>query len=154
MKLTLTKCVEFEAAHYLYTPKLTREENLSSFHACSGIREGMNELYPHGHSYKLQVSISLPGSREIDSKTGFLLDFKKFKALIQKCIIDEFDHKLINKDISYFEQHPEITTTCENMLFYMWGNLEKELDKIEYTGIKLEKLRLYETSTSFAELRR
>ena len=68
----ITKRVEFSAAHRLYNPNLSDEENESIYDKCNN-RNG------HGHNYTLEVTIA----GDIDPRTGYLMDLKKLKKLLQ-----------------------------------------------------------------------
>ncbi len=42
---TITKTLTFDAAHYLFNPIYTREENISMFHKCCLYKEDGAQLY-------------------------------------------------------------------------------------------------------------
>ena len=73
--ITLTKKFEFEAAHRI-----------------SNYEGPCREI--HGHTYKLEVTISGP----INPKTDMILDFKILKNLVKISVIEQFDHALLLKD--------------------------------------------------------
>ncbi|MBT3721302.1 6-carboxytetrahydropterin synthase QueD [archaeon] len=83
----------------------------------------------HGHTYKLQVSVSGKVN-----ENGVVLDFKDLKKIVKEKIISVLDHKYLNKIIT--------NPTAENMLLWIWDQLENELN--------LYELKLWETPTSFA----
>lgn len=139
--IRITKTFEFDAAHALY--------NYDGL--CSNI---------HGHSYKLQVTIIGKPSIDIEShKLGMVMDFGVFKNIIKKNIIDVFDHSLIinknnpiEKEIRKNEMFNRLHTvdfqpTVENMIIYMKDIITTILPE----NVKLYKIKLYETSSSFAE---
>lgn len=90
----------------------------------------------HGHSYRLQVTV-----KGVPEQNGLLIDFKELKATVNE-VIDNLDHNYLN---GYFE----FNSTCENMVKWLWVELE---DKFP-SGVNLEKLKLWETEKSFATLR-
>ena len=93
----------------------------------------------HGHSYKLEVSVSGP-IQDTGSEKGMIVDFSKLKAYIQKNIIDVYDHTNLNES---FDDNP----TAEKLLY-------KIVDTIgAMNGLitKLERVRLWETATSYAQ---
>jgi len=92
----------------------------------------------HGHSYKLQVFVRKP----INPRTDMVMDFSDLKKAVNVFILDILDHSCLNNVLE------DLNTTSETLLLWIWNQLEK--------GALLKglvKLRLWETSTSFAELR-
>ena len=86
----------------------------------------------HGHTYKLHVTvIGEPISDPSSPKYGMVVDFGVLKNKIKENLVDKFDHSLI---VSRIVAH--------------FAELIKPLLP---DGVELFSLRLYETSTSFAE---
>src|SRR5260221_11803737 len=78
----LTRVEHFNAAHKLYNPSWSKEQNELAFGKCA------NENW-HGHNYELYVTIKgMP-----DPDTGFLFDVKKLSEIIKETVIDKLDHK-------------------------------------------------------------
>ena len=131
--ISITKKIEFEAAH--------RISNYPG--SCSEI---------HGHTYKLEVTVS----GEINPETDMVMDFKNLKEIIQKTVIVHFDHALILKNnrenrgifSSYLGKITwmESEATAEQMLLWMVSSIPPHLP----SGVSLQKLELHETSGSFA----
>jgi 6-pyruvoyltetrahydropterin/6-carboxytetrahydropterin synthase len=144
----ITKEINFEAAHYLHHPKWDRAKNIKIFKKCSGFRADNPKAshFPHGHSYRLQVTVK--GS--IDPQTGFVMDFKVLKDILNREIMDHFDHRFINMEVSPFKENPLLQTTVENLLKVMWERLSPVIRK---QGVVLSRLDLWETSSSFATYR-
>jgi 6-pyruvoyltetrahydropterin/6-carboxytetrahydropterin synthase len=144
MKKTITKEFVWDCAHKLFNPNLSIEDNKKIYGACSNI---------HGHTYHLFVTVS--GEEE----NGMVINFKDLKLIINKEIVNKIDHtltltkgdalidKLKDYDIELIIVDYE--TTCENQLADYWNILEP---KLKEKGVILEKLKLYETPTSYAEL--
>lgn len=115
----------------------------------------------HGHSYRLEVTICGNPIDSIDNpKLGMVMDFGDLKAIINKYIIDDFDHvTVLNKD-SYYSSVEELEKnlgkvrlvnyqpTCENLLVEMRERIVAHLP----SGVELVQVRLHETATSFAEI--
>lgn len=102
------------------------------FEACHHLPEHPGKCKNmHGHSYKLEVEVT--GTPDT---TGMIIDFGDLKKAVQTLIIDLFDHRDLN---IYFE-----TPTAENMVVWIVNLLEKE-------NIPVVRVRLWETSTSYAE---
>lgn len=135
--ISITKKIEFEAAHRL-----------------SNYPGPCREI--HGHTYKLEVTVTGP----IDSNTDMVMDFKELKKILQKAVLDPFDHALILKEseenreifsgysgkITWMETEP----TAERMIQWIFSQIKKELP----TSIGLVDLTLHETSGSFASWRK
>lgn len=134
-KLIITKEFKWDCAHCLHDDKLTNEENKKIFGPCNNV---------HGHSYKLFVTV---GSHENALVNGMIINFVLLKSMVNDLIVKRFDHTNINDDILYEDR----VTTCENQIQDIWDILSPELNKM---GLQLDGLKLYETSTSYAELSR
>lgn len=132
-KLTITKEFEWDCAHCLSDEKYTHDKNLEVFGKCNSI---------HGHTYKLFVTVSTKGNQLND---GMVINFVELKEIVNKLVVERFDHKLLNED----ELYKNRLTTCENQVYDIWDILEPELDRI---GIDIEEIKLYETPTSCATL--
>ncbi len=139
MKIRLTKEFGFEASHAL--------NNYDGL--CKNV---------HGHSYKLFVTVmGSPIEDKTNPKYGMVMDFGDLKRIVQSNVIDKYDHALVlNKDNAFAHYAKEMDTklvltpyqpTCENMLCDIARVLMENLPQ----GIRLKKLRLHETATSFAE---
>lgn len=90
----------------------------------------------HGHTYHLHVYLN----GEIDTKLGWVMDFGDLKDVIKK-VISRVDHKVLN-EIPGLEN-----PTCELFAQWFWDALEPDL-------AALSKIKLYETPTSGAIVRR
>jgi 6-pyruvoyltetrahydropterin/6-carboxytetrahydropterin synthase len=118
----------FNAAHRLFREEWSDEKNLEVFGKCS------HHNY-HGHNYALEVWVE----GEIDPLTGFVMDLKKLKEIIQNEIIERFDHRNLNLDCPEFEG---IIPTTENIAKITWNILREHLDdnlKIEVVLSETEK---------------
>lgn len=138
--LSLTKVFHFETGHALHNYE----------GACKNI---------HGHSYELRVSITTAASQTDDflPAPGFIIDFKDIKKIVNQSVVNNLDHKLIlSKD--YLHHHPELKDlenlliwdfepSAENILLFIKRTLFTHLPK----EIKIKKLLLYETKSSFVE---
>jgi len=133
--LTVTKEFEWDCAHQLHDELLSKEDNKAIFGDCNNI---------HGHTYKMYVTVS---NANMDLKNGMIINFKLLKSIVDEFIVDRFDHTLLNNDPLYDDKNR--VTTCEHMVYDIWNILKPELLKF---GCKLEKIKLYETPGSYAEL--
>ena len=130
----ITKSVSFSAAHRLFNPELTYEENMQIYDKC-------NNYNGHGHNYILEVTVAgLP-----DIKTGYLLDLKQLKRIINDEIVDHVDHKHLNFDVQFLEG---IIPTVENLAIVFWDILKDKLP-----NGKLFEIKLSETDNSWIRYR-
>jgi 6-pyruvoyltetrahydropterin/6-carboxytetrahydropterin synthase len=145
----LTKEISFEAAHYLHNPKWGREKNLVIFKKCSGFRLDDSKAvhYPHGHSYRLRVTVQGP----IQPETGFVMNFKILKEILKREVFAQLDHRFINHEVEPFKSDPVFQTTVENLLVVIWEKLEPVLKKEK---VVLSELTLWETASNSATLRK
>ena len=113
--------------------------------------------YVHGHSYELHVTVSASSDDEYMPAPGFEIDFKQLKKLIKENVIDVLDHSLLLSP-QYIDKHPGLRShenlvvltaepSAENLLIYISDLLKKLLPR----DVRLQKLKLYETSDSYAE---
>lgn len=89
----------------------------------------------HGHTFKLEVTVS---SNKFDEFIGMIIDFKDLKSIVQENVISFLDHSYLN-DIIH-------NPTSEHLVVWIINKLLNNMD--EYI---LERVRLYETSTSYCE---
>ena len=130
MKVTVHRKAHFNAAHRLYNGEWSDARNAQVFGKCS------NPHY-HGHNYDLIVAVT----GEINPETGFVMDMKVLKKLIEKEILEEFDHKNLNLEVSEFKN---LNPTAENISVVIWNKLRPYIDK------ELEiAITLYETERNY-----
>lgn len=128
----LTRKIEFSASHYYQNPELSPEENQRLFGKCANPAG-------HGHNYVLEVTVA----GEPDSKTGMVLDLKELKDILQREVMEVFDHKFLNTQVPALRgQIP----TSENIARVIWNLLEGKISR----G-RLHQLRLYETPDLFVD---
>ncbi len=132
MKVKVSRKEHFNAAHRLYNPNWSSDQNKEVFGKCS------NPNF-HGHNY--EIIVSLIG--EPDPETGYVYDMKKLSDLIKIHVLDRFDHKNLNLDTVYFET---LNPTAENIAVVIWNILRA---KIEST-LDL-KVIVYETERNSVE---
>ncbi len=131
-KTAIYRKEHFNAAHRLYVPGWTDEQNLEQFGKCS------NPHY-HGHNYDLIVKVT--GTP--DPKTGYVINLSILSDIIKKHVLAKFDHKNLNLDTKEFAN---LNPTAENIVFVIYEILRKELDAS--LGLSV---RLYETERNFVE---
>lgn len=126
----LTRKYHFCTAHRLHSNHLSDEENLYIFGKC-------NNPYGHGHNYYLEVTVS----GNPDSITGMIANLTDIDRIVDKEIMQKFDHKHLNLDTEEF-QH--LNPTSENVAVVIWDLLAPNLPN-------LFKIGLYETEKNYFE---
>lgn len=128
----VTRKEHFSAAHRLYNPTFSDERNEAVFDKC-------NNLYGHGHNYTLEVTVKgVP-----DPATGYVIDLKRLRDLIDEVIIDHVDHKHLNFDVPFLHG---IIPTVENLCVAFWQQLEHRLPSGE-----LHCIRVFESDNNLAD---
>ena len=128
----VTRRETFSAAHRLYNPDFSDEENERIYGKCS------NPNW-HGHNYTLEVVVA----GEIDKKTGYVIDLKKLKEIIIENIIKKVDHKNLNTETDFMRG---IIPTAENIAAAIYKQLENKIP----SG-KLYAVKIYETENNYFE---
>ena len=129
-KVTVHRKAHFNSAHRLYNGDWSDARNATVFGKCA------NPHY-HGHNYELIVAVK----GEINPDTGFVMDMKILKQLIEVEIEEKFDHKNLNEEVAEFES---LNPTAENIAVVIWNILRKKIK------INLDlTVTLYETPRNF-----
>ncbi|CAM4117457.1 6-pyruvoyl tetrahydrobiopterin synthase [Bacillus manliponensis] len=101
----------------------------------------------HGHTYKVVFGIS-----GYVNEIGLTIDFGDIKDIWKNEIEIYLDHRYLNETL------PAMNTTAENMVVWIFEKMEEALlteeRQNEYKGARVEFVRLFETPTSYAEVRR
>ena len=87
----LTRKAEFAASHYYHNPELSAEENRRLFGKC-------NNPNGHGHNYTLEVTVK----GAVDPRSGFVIDLKELKDVLNREVLDAMDHRFLNKEVPEF----------------------------------------------------
>jgi 6-pyruvoyltetrahydropterin/6-carboxytetrahydropterin synthase len=133
----ITKQVHFCAAHRLFNPEWSDEQNEAAFGPCA------NENW-HGHNFDLFVTIQ----GDPDPSTGFVMNFKDLKRIVKDHVLEAVDHKNLNLDVPFLKDK---LTSCENLIVEFWRILEPLIHAESGGRARLHALKLYETPTSYAE---
>ena len=128
----LTRKAEFSAAHYYYHEAWSQEENEKVFGKCAN-RNG------HGHNYTLEVTVA----GEIDPVSGFVVDLKALKDVMEREVIQVYDHRHLNLEVPEFRS---VIPTTENIAIAIWKRLE-----LKIVGARLQRVRVYEMPDLFAD---
>jgi len=132
-RVKVTTELEFSAAHRLFNPEWTEERNQEVFGGCA------NPNW-HGHNYELQVTVE----GLVDPETGFVIDFRVLKSLVDSRVIQDLDHNNLDLDVPWMTG---IISSAENLVVAIWNRLADGLPD----GVELSKLTLWETPRSYVE---
>jgi 6-pyruvoyltetrahydropterin/6-carboxytetrahydropterin synthase len=124
MMIHITRKEHFNAAHKMYRDEWSAEKNAEVFGKCA------NPNW-HGHNYNLFVTVK----GEVTHATGYLIDLKELKIIINDYVIEKLDHKNINLDVDFMKGKMAST----------------ELLCIEIFNQLLHSVRLHETENNSAE---
>ncbi|UTW64856.1 6-carboxytetrahydropterin synthase [bacterium SCSIO 12643] len=113
MKVRVSRKAHFNAAHRLYNPNWSNEKNDAVFGLC-------NNANYHGHNYNLVVSVT----GEIDPDTGYVIDMKILKDIINQKVVEKMDHKNLNLDVPEFKN---LIPTAENIVIVCYNLIEEVL---------------------------
>ncbi len=130
----ITRRVTFSAAHRLYNPQWSEEQNWAVFDKCANPNG-------HGHNYVLEVTVAgVP-----DPETGYVLDLKLLARVLEEEILSKVDHKHLNYDVDFLQG---INPTVENLAIAFWNILQNKLP-----AGTLYAVRVYESDNNYAEYR-
>lgn len=135
--IELTRRATFSASHYYWNVAWSAEENERVFGRCAN-RNG------HGHNYTLEVTVA----GEPDAVTGFVVDLKWLKDVMEREVLAAYDHRHLNLEVPEFKT---TIPTTENLAIAAWNRLQPSLATAK--GASLRCVRVYETPEIFAEYR-
>ena len=130
--VTVTRRLQFNAAHRVHNPALSEEENLRLFGKC-------NNPNWHGHNYTLDVSVR----GAIEARTGYVHDLGALKRLVEERVVDRIDHKNFNLDVDFMR---DVIPTSENIIVAIWRELAPAIQPAH-----LVRLVLWETPNNYVE---
>ncbi|HSJ14209.1 MAG TPA: 6-carboxytetrahydropterin synthase [Longimicrobiales bacterium] len=132
-RVRVTRRLHFAAAHRLGREDWSEAENRRVFGQCA------NPNW-HGHNYELDVTVE----GEVDARTGFVMDLKALRELVEDRVIAGVDHGNLNLDVTWLRG---INPTTENLVVAIWGQLAEALPE----RVRLVRLVLWETPRNYVE---
>lgn len=132
-RVRITREVHFNAAHRVFNPEWDDEKNFEVFGPCA------NPNW-HGHNYEMFVTVE----GEVDPSTGFVMDLKRLRDLVEENVLVDVDHKNLNIEVPWMQG---IVPSTENFVVAIWGRLVHLLPE----GVQLSKLTLWETKRHYVE---
>jgi 6-pyruvoyltetrahydropterin/6-carboxytetrahydropterin synthase len=131
--VTIVRRATFAAAHVLRREEWDDARNRAVFGACAG---------DHGHNYVLEVAVSgVP-----EPATGMVVNLKDLDRLMRQAVIDEVDHRHLNRDVAWLEG---VIPTAENLALAFWHRLDERLP-----DGTLARVRLVESENNSVEVTR
>lgn len=132
--IQLSQKFEFSAAHRLHSEQLSAEANLATFGKC-------NNPHGHGHNYELEVTVA----GEPDAVTGVLIGVEELERIVDREVIEAFDHKHLNLEVSEFST---LNPSVENIARVIYDRLALVMKQ---TPCTLAKVTVWETPKTWAE---
>jgi 6-pyruvoyltetrahydropterin/6-carboxytetrahydropterin synthase len=135
----VTRRYAFAASHRLHSGQLSEDRNRLLYGKC-------NNPYGHGHNYVIDVSVRGP----LDAVTGRAVDIEQLDGLVNRQVIEPFDHRNLNVEVAEFAQ---VVPTSENLGFEICRRLKQHWKEV-FPGDwpKLEKIRIEETPRNIFEV--
>jgi 6-pyruvoyltetrahydropterin/6-carboxytetrahydropterin synthase len=119
------------ASHRLFCASLSEAENQKVYGKCAN-------PYGHGHNYTVEVMVG----GEIDGATGMVCDLTELDGLVEREVMEPFDHQNLNT----LEGFRAAVPTTENLLLEIRRRLERALPRRLTLAVRVE-----ETSNNFFE---
>ena len=124
---------EFAASHRLHNPQLSDEQNRSLFGKCNN---------PHGHGHNYVLEVTLAGQPD---ESGRLIDVAELQQLVNRTIIDRFDHRYLNVELPEFRER---IPSVENIAMVAFGMLKPALSR---PRAHLAAVTVWETPKTWCE---
>lgn len=115
-RTTLTRRVQFAAAHRYRRPDWDDARNEETFGLCA--RPNF-----HGHSYVCDVSVSGPVQRD----TGMLIDLAQLDRVLLEEVRTRLDHRNINLDVPEFNETDGLVPTGEELARFIAEQVQARL---------------------------
>jgi 6-pyruvoyltetrahydropterin/6-carboxytetrahydropterin synthase len=109
----LTRVEHFNAAHKLYNPNWSAEQNEAVFGKCANANW-------HGHNYELYITVKGQPSPD----TGFVFDVKQLSKIVNQYVIEQLDHKNLNVDVPFMQGK---LCSTENLAIAIWQQLQPHI---------------------------
>ena len=134
--------------------KVTKEINWHMAHRLTYHDGACRNL--HGHTYKIQVTVTGPMTVEKETSCGMVCDFSDLKTVLQEEIHDVLDHAVMVykedklmmdmvKDTDLKVCVVDFVTTAENMSRWAFEKIQARLK-----NLTVQSVVVYETETSWA----
>jgi 6-pyruvoyltetrahydropterin/6-carboxytetrahydropterin synthase len=132
-KVRLSQKFEFSASHRLHSAQLSDEDNRKCFGKCNN---------PNGHGHNYEVQVTLAGQPD---EKGALIDVPSFERVVAETVIDRFDHKNLNVEVSEFR---EVMPSVENIAMVIFRMLKP---RFADQRARLASVTVWETPKTWCE---
>ena len=131
MKAYFGRRYMLSASHRLHTEALSDEENRAAYGKCKN---------PHGHGQKYVVEVLVSGP--VDPESGMVVNLATLDAVVQKLVLDRFDHTNLNLDPLFANLVPTTENLCKAVFDLLQG---------QFAPADLVHVRVEETENNFFE---
>ena len=98
----------------------------------------------HGHRWVVEVGVKAFSDEYLDNG-DMLIDFHKMKEILEKEVLDIFDHSLVNDILDM--------PTSENITMWIVRRLRQAFSELASVYYSLDKVRVYESPDAYTEWR-
>jgi 6-pyruvoyltetrahydropterin/6-carboxytetrahydropterin synthase len=130
----ITRRERFTAAHRLYRPDWTDEQNTVVFGGCA------NPNW-HGHNYVLYVTVK----GNVNPELGYAMNLKDLSTVIKERVTNKLDHRNLNLDVDFLTG---IMTSTENVAIAIWQQL---VEPVKVYDVELHCVKVQETENNYVE---
>jgi 6-pyruvoyltetrahydropterin/6-carboxytetrahydropterin synthase len=123
----LIRRVRFAAAHRYRKPEWSDEKNLEVFGLCA------RPNY-HGHTYTCAVTVEGP----VDETTGMVIDLAVVDRVLDREVVQRFDHRNINLDVPEFGEG-RLIPTGENLALFILERLQHSLGWVRVHSVQIDE---------------
>ena len=131
MKAFFGRRYSLSASHRLHTRALSDEQNRAAYGKCNN---------PHGHGHNYTIEVLVGGA--VDPETGMVVNLVDLDEVVQRKVLDRFDHANLNFDPIFANRVP----TTENLCRVVFQLLQEPLAPAELAHVRVE-----ETENNFFE---
>lgn len=132
-RVRVTRRLHFSAAHRIYRPDWSDQRNAEVFGDCAN---------PHWHGHNYEIDVTVEG--EVDPETGYVMDLKLLRDLVEERVLADVDHRNLNLQVPWLK---DVNPTTENLVVAVWERIQGGLP----AGVRLERIVLWETPRNSVE---
>ncbi len=130
----ISRKAEFSASHVCRLPHLSDERNREIYGEAANPRG-------HGHNYVFEVTLE----GDPDPVTGMIVDLKEVKDILNREVVEPFDHRFLNYEVTPFDR---VVPTTENIAIEIWRRLDPGF---RAGKARLANVRVWETDDLFVD---
>lgn len=108
--MSMTKILQFSAAHRLASPALSEAENRRLYGQC---------YRRHGHNYRLEVTVRGPVGED-----GMIMDAGILERAMRAAVVDAVDHRDLDEDVPGLAW---VVSTGERLVAAFYGMIARAL---------------------------